>query len=187
MIGFKPKDGCPNADRCGRTGHYFREEVGMVRCECMELFLMKQTLGQFYCENPAKRTPLSKMVEKNIVTESPMATLRPHIARVILDAKKDGKSVQVIDAYRLIEIFLEKDDEFNTSMPIVEKDLLIILLGFGDPRNRYLPELLLQVLSRRELMFKPTWVILGESMNRLSSRYSVSISDKVQSFQKVEA
>ena len=53
------------------------------------------------------------------------------------------------DAYRLIEIFVEKDDELDTNAMAVDADLRVLLLGFGEPRNRYLPELAVQVLSRR--------------------------------------
>jgi hypothetical protein len=93
----------------------------------------------------------------------------------------------VLDAYRLIEIFLEKDDELETNRPVVEADLLVLLLGYGDPRNKYLPELLLQVLSRRSLLDRPTWVVCGIPVEQIAHRYTVALSTVLMKFEKVSA
>jgi hypothetical protein len=49
----------------------------------------------------------------------------------------------------LLEILLDKDEEFTTTAQVAQHDLLILLMGFGEPRNRYLPDLILQILGTR--------------------------------------
>jgi hypothetical protein len=90
-----------------------------------------------------------------------------------------------MDAYRLIEIFLGQDEEFETQAAVTDTDLLIMLLGFGDPRNKYLPELLLQTLNRRELIMRPTWIILGLPLDQLGIKYSTQVYDRVSRMRKV--
>lgn len=182
-----PRETCEFRDRCGKSGHYLGEDGRWHRCRCLQLEISARTLGQFYCSNPRDKTQLSLMMEKgeNLLLEGPLVAIKPHMARVLLDLLERGTSFTVLDAYRFIEIFLEKDEEFDTTTESIMADLMVILLGFADPRNKYLPELLTQAIQRRLLLGKLTWVVLGIDRNLISTKYSVDLQDILAKFQRV--
>lgn len=159
-----------SCDKC--TNGHIQTEKGWKRCECLETDIRRRLLGQMYADRPVMDTSLINFLDKDLVLEGPLASLREHIAGALIYANQRKQSWHTIDAYRLIEIFLQKDDTYETSQPLVEADLLVMLLGFADPRNAYLPELILQVLSRRELNRKPTWIVLGLPKERIEGKYS---------------
>lgn len=175
---------CDNRDRCGQTGHYLTPE-GYVRCNCLQLEMNQRKLGQMFCENPKAKTPLLGKTETNIRIEGPLNTVRPHVAGALLHMSASRKSYVIMDAYRLIEIFLEKDEEYSTSRPAIEADLLVILLGFGDPPNRYLPELLTQVMNRRDLTRKPTWIIMGIELSRVGHKYNADLQAMLENYERI--
>jgi hypothetical protein len=178
------REDCENRERCGATGHYFTG-AGYVRCPCLQLELNRRQLGSMYCPDPLEKTQLEAVKKKDLVIEGPLATIRKHVARILLDMAARHESYITMDAYRLIEIFLKQDEEHENLYATVEADLLIILLGFGDPRNRYLPELVLQALSRREITYKPTWMILGMEKKQVAGRYSQELAEKIDLMQRV--
>lgn len=180
-----PRETCEFKDRCGATGHLRQADGTYARCQCLTLEINHRKLGAFYVTNPKANTALSSVQDIDVVIEGHLAGIKEHVARVLLDRANAQQGWTTIDAYRLIEIFLGEDKEFDTQSPITESDLLIILLGFGDPRNRYLPELLIQVLSRRELTNKPTWIILGTTIEQTGSRYSSEVQERLKRMKKV--
>lgn len=181
----KLREKCDYKDRCGRTGHYLHEG-NWVRCPCLLMEMNRRKLGQMFCENPKKSTPLSRKLESDLRIEGPIASVRPHVASALLGAMSQGLTTMSMDAYRLIDIFLEKDDELANSAPARDADLLVMMLGFGDPRNRYLPELVMQMINNRQLSMKPTWMIMGLPFNRVSHRYSQELADVLQHFEQVK-
>jgi len=176
---------CENFARCGTTGH-FQDKGQWVRCPCMKLEISKRKLGIMFSEKPEKDTALESQVEENLLLEGSLSALRPHIACVLTKMLDRGQSWIAMDAYRLIEIFLDQDKEHETTSVTVDADLLILMIGFGDPRNRYLPELVIQALSRRELLGKPTWVLLGLDLDMVPVRYSTDLFDKLKNLKKVK-
>ena len=178
----KLREACEFKDRCGRIGHYQRENGDWARCRCLQLELNERKLGLMYTEKIEETSNLAGLMDKNLLLTGPLATLRRHVARVLLDMAGDGQDWVTMDAYRLIEIFLDQDTEFETVSAATSKDLLILLLGFGDPPNKYLPELLLQAINRRELLRLPTWVILGLGKERIAGKYTVELADKLGEF-----
>lgn len=182
----KLRENCDHRKRCGATGHY-QENGAWKRCPCLELELHQQKLGQMFCQTPRRDTPLRQKLGLNLRLEGPISSLRPHVAGALLHLAERHETFVIMDAYRLIEIFLEKDEEYTTSRPAIEADLLVILLGFGDPRNKYLPELLVQALNRRELDQKPTWVVMGCDVNHVSHRYSAELQAMLLKFEKAGA
>lgn len=179
---------CEYRERCGKSGHFLDAQGNWQRCKCLRLEIAARRLGQFYCESPAEKTQLTDLYIQGIdlLVEGPLTAIRPHVARVLLDLAEANKTFTTMDAYRLIEVFLEKDEEFDNTYQCISGDLTVILLGFGDPRNRYLPELLLQAISRRELLRRPTWIVLGLNKNMLSTKYSVDLAEKLGTFKKVK-
>jgi len=178
------RDKCDNKDKCGRTGHLYVNGK-YQRCRCLQLEINERALGQMYHENPRMDTKLASNLDRDLRLEGSINSLKPHIAGALLTALNQGKEFKVIDAYRLIEIFLEKDEELETNRPLLDTDLLVLLLGFGDPRNRYLPELLVQLFARRELLRRPTWVVMGLDLAQVTGRYDGSVHDRIQKFFRV--
>lgn len=178
------RENCPYRERCGKTGHYSVPGVGIVRCACLEQEILKKELGPLATDKVLESSPLSAMASISVVMDGDLRSIRPHASRVVIDLKAAGKKVKIIDCYRFLEIFLEKDAEFTTTSQI-EADLLVVLLGFGDPPNRYLPQLVIQVLDRRRLEDKPTWVILGLQLTQVPTRYNQELYNRLAEFKKV--
>jgi len=162
---------CPDRELCGMTGHRLHEGR-VVRCPCREEDERERVLGPMYASGLHNSTQLTTKIESDIVIEGPLASIRRHVGRVLLDAKDANKTWLTMDAYRLIEIFLGEDKEYQNQHAAIDTDMLILLLGFADPPNKYLPELLLQALSRRELIHRPTWVVLGIDISQVSRKYN---------------
>lgn len=179
----KLRSNCEFRDRCGKTGHYRDEQGRWFRCQCLELEINRKRLGLMFTENPVDRSKLMDLQDKNLILTGPLEILRRHVASVLLGMASEGESWVTMDAYRLIEIFLDQDQEFSHVSAATGKDLLILLLGFGDPPNKYLPELILQAVNRRELIGKPTWIILGIPKERIPTKYSVELGTKLEQFQ----
>jgi len=178
-------EACEERHICGFTGHRLVEGV-MVRCPCREEDERERVLGMLYAPDLLDTTELTTKSSSNIVIEGPLASIRRHVGRVLLDMiKNPARSWLTMDAYRLIEIFLGEDSKMANQSVAVDTDLFILMLGFADPPNKYLPELILQVLSRRELIRRPTWVILGIPLNYVSAKYNQALQDRLTDFAKV--
>jgi hypothetical protein len=125
------------------------------------------------------------LLDKDLKIQGPLQIVRQHVAGSLMCKGMQGKSFVVIDAYRLIEIYLDKDDEYETQRPAVDTDLLVLLLGFGEPRNRYLPELVLQALSRRSLLMRPTWVVCNMTPEQIGAKYGPELTTMILGFKQV--
>lgn len=178
-----PRLTCKN--ECAKTGHIMTDE-GVARCECLKIEINMRRLGTMFTPSIVKTTPLTNLVDEDAVLDGPLSVLRQHVGRVLIDRSENHERWVQIDAYRLIEIFLGQDEEFATQFSVTDTDLLLLMLGFGDPRNKYLPELLLQALSRRELLQKPTWIILGCALDSLSVKYSTEVHGRVARMRRVK-
>lgn len=176
---------CENFARCGETGHY-RDGNVFVRCACLQLEMNKAALGSMYTPFPLKTTGLETYREQDLVLSGQLGDIRRHVSRVLLDAAARGQTWLTMDAYRLIEIFLDLDEQMKTTSQVMDQDILILLLGFGDPRNRYLPELVIQAIARRQLIQKPTWVVLGLPLTDVSGRYSVQLAAQLTTMKQVQ-
>ena len=91
----------------------------------------------------------------------------------------------IVDAYSLVEIFLDKDESYSTLLDLVGLDLVIILRGFGDVKNQRLPELIMQLFARRELIQKPVWAVLGVTQEQLSAKYSDEVRVLIGKWKRV--
>lgn len=166
---------CSHFKRCGKSGHFQDESGDWVRCRCLMQRRWRKLLGPFYCDEPNYESPLVKSRGADLRIEGAMNVLRPHLAAAVLVQHSERKTSVSMDAYRLIEIFLEKDAELANVSAAVDPDLLIVMLGFADPPNRYLPELMMQTFVRRDMLMKPTWVVLGIEMGAVSRKYNEQV------------
>lgn len=166
------------------SGHYLLEGK-MVRCECMEAEIRRRVLGPMFTDRVQEKTQLKSLRGRDIVVEGPLAGIRTHVARVLLNMRAESKTWLTIDAYRLIEIFLGEDREHISQYEAIDPDLLILIVGFADPRNKYLPELMLQVLARREMLLRPTWVVLNLPVEAVAAKYNSALGDYLVRMKKV--
>lgn len=177
------KEPCPN--KC-KAGHIFTQGK-WVRCECLKANLYKRELGVFATPDPKKDTPLLSYTEENLLIEGPMSQVRRHISGVILSLKSEGKTFTSMDSYRLVEIFVDQDQEFKSMNDMAEHDLFVMMLGFGEIKNQRLPDLILNVLMRRELKQKPTWVVMGMPIGQVPTRFNTEVFDTINQYKKVSA
>jgi len=105
---------------------------------------------------------------------------------VLLEMQQKRETHRTFDAYQLVDVFFGKDDEMNNFSPLVDPDLSIILLGFTEIVNRILPDMLLQVMTRRDLRHKSTWIILGIPRGQVETRFGLAMARRLDDFAKVE-
>jgi len=180
---MKDRATCEYKERCGSTGHYLTPQ-GMVRCPCMEAEMRKRILGPLFAEDIHPETKLEERRNSDLIIEGPLASIRRHVGRVALNMRAQGKTWLTLDAYRFLEIFLGEDREHTSQHDAIDPDLLILMLGFADPRNKYLPELLMQVLARREMLHRPTWIILNLPVEAVAAKYNSALGDRLCSIKK---
>lgn len=173
---------CPK--KC-RGGHIQTPKGEWIRCSCLNEAIYKRDLGVFATKEPDLNTGLKALTDTSLLIEGPMSRIRGHIAGTILDIKSKGGSFTSMDAYRLVDIFLDKDECFTNSTLLTEYDLFVMLLGFAEVKNQRLPDLINQVLARRELYQKPTWIILGMPFGQVAARFSQETFNYMKDFKKV--
>jgi hypothetical protein len=147
--------------------------------------MAQSRLRELYTSQPNPSTPLRKKLDRDLLIQGPLETIRKHAAGALMTLK--GPSYMVLEGFRFLDIFLEKDEDYETSRPAMDVGLLVLLLGYGDPRNRYLPELLLQALSRRALTQKPTWVISNLNTEQLAAKYTQELAAVLRKYEQVNA
>lgn len=179
------RENCEFKDKCGTSGHFLLNGA-YVRCKCLVMDMNRRKLGAMYSSNIDEQTVLKSFLDKDLRIEGPLASIREHVSACLLTMIVKNERFMVLDAYRFLEIYLQQDTEIQHQAEAVDPELLVILLGFADPRNKYLPELLLQVMNRRELIEKPTWVVMGIDLTSVATRYqSTQLQEKIATFKKV--
>lgn len=181
------REDCEFRERCGVTGHYFDDErQAHVRCQCLQLELNKQRLGMFYTQSPMSATKLTQYQHTNLLLKGPLESIRKHVARVLLTLADRNRTFTAFDSYRLMDIFLEKDEDYQNYSHFTDTDLAIILLGFGEIKNQRLPDCINQVITRRELLQKPTWVVLGIAESAVATKFNLELFEKLRTFKSIE-
>lgn len=174
----KCKLGCTN-------GHHLINKQ-WVRCKCVEDLLYTSKLGIFKCDSPTFNEKLYSHVGVSVRIEGALNDIRPMVAGVLTRMMKEEKTFGVVDGYQLVEIFLEKDSDFPTLGTLLEKDLVILMLGFGEVKNQRLPELLFQLFQRRKLFQKPLWVVVGDTMYRMGERFGALVVKELEELRRLE-
>jgi len=70
----------------------------MVRCPCREEDERERILGPMYAPDIHDSTELHTKTASDIVIEGPLASIRRHVGRVLLDLKEEGKTWLTMDA-----------------------------------------------------------------------------------------
>lgn len=85
-------------------------------------------------------------------------------------------SYDYLDVYRLVDIFLSKDGEYDSVRPLVNLDIVILVLGLADLPNKLLPNIVVQFLSLRRDGYKPTWVFAPFTLGKVESVYGREVT-----------
>ena len=148
--------------------------------------LNKNVLGVFHCKDPIIDKKFVSLRTKNILIEGHFSTIRRHMSGVLLEMQRRRETHRAFDAYQLVDVFFGKDDEMTNFAPLVDPDLSIILLGFTEIVNRILPDMILQVMTRRDLRHRSTWVILGIPKGQVETRFGLAMARRLDDFIPVE-
>jgi len=167
-----------------RSGHVF-VDGRWVRCKCLNDEIYGARLGLFKTQQYKRDSPVVSCLDRNVVFEGTISGLRPHVAGALVKLIDEGRSFHVLDAYSLVDIFLDKDQDIPALGHLVDSELLVLLMGFGDVKNQRLPELISQLLVRRELLSKPVWVILAITLDQLAMRYSEAVRNQISLYRRV--
>lgn len=69
------------------------------------------------------------------------------------------KNVQLLNAYKLIEIYLDKDEEWK-SVSDIECDILVVTLGFAEFPNKQQGNIICQAIEQQIVRKKGFWLIV---------------------------
>lgn len=171
---------CEHFARCGKTGHYYdSEKEGWVRCPCLEMDRNQERLGDLFCEDLFEKTTLRLALNYNLIIEGTLETVRRHVAGAVLLLMQRNQTWETIKSQRLAEIWLGKDSELATTATLGEVDLLVLFLGFAELPNKRLPECILELLDRRFLSRKPTWIHMNFDFAQLAHRYGEELARRL--------
>lgn len=165
---------------CARTGHVYVAATDTYEpCPCMLVEKNQRRLGKLFEPELYLGSPLRKDVGRNLFLEGPLREVRRHAAGAVLHLERLGRTWSVLDSQRAADIWLGKDEEFTTSARPASGDLLVFFLGFGELPNRRLPEVILEVLDRRMLEQRPTWIISSYDRAELGARYGAEVERRI--------
>ncbi len=86
---------------------------------------------------------------------------------------------EYLDAYRLVDIFFNRDPgtpSYETPRELVDLELLIMVLGLADLPNKLLPGLIVQALTLRRDADLPTWVFAPFSRTKVHEVYGPDVA-----------
>lgn len=157
-----------------------------VRCGCLSRSIRKRKHGDLYTEEIVSSTPLSKVGSKNLMISGYIEDVRKHLGRLLTSYDEDpSKSYHILHLSRLVEIYLQQDEEFSYFNRLLASDLLVLFMGFYEKRNSYLPELINEVVARRSLSRKPVWVVLGQDKSFIQRKYGDEVAKNLLKFKEV--
>lgn len=168
----------------GQSGH-LRREGKILRCQCIAKVVARKKLGPIFSESVPKANKLGSLVGVSLTIEGPLNEVKGYVTAAMMPLIVSGKTVLVVDIYQMLEVFLQQEDNIASNSEFVAPDILIVLVGFGDPPNKYLPNLLTQHLKRRFLHNRPTWLVLGVPREQLTSRYSAEVTEAIREFKAI--
>lgn len=80
------------------------------------------------------------------------------------------KNIELLSAYDLIDIYLEKDTRYARLLDITP-EVLCIYAGFGEFTNKRLEEAILQVAENQRVHKNQTWVFFKGTLRSLEGKY----------------
>lgn len=153
--------------RCGGTTRHYRDETGWHRCECMAAVVdrvyIKSAIRLGRDTYPPELDSRPPFPLKDLVVREPLSQLnafKDMVWRSLADYRLSNLRYDYIDAFRVVDIFFEKDPEYQSIRDLAQLPLLVVVLGLGEVPNKMFPSLVSQLYFLRADAGKPTWTFL---------------------------
>ena len=95
-----------------------------------------------------------------------------------------SRSYLYINAYELIEIYLQKSKTGCSSVFELDHDILIITFGFGEFSNQRQEELLVQTMENRKRLGKVTWFLTRKELKN-GDKTMMNLKDLLEGYKEV--
>lgn len=161
---------------------YIQKEGKYQPCVCLSKEKTRKRLGSFagFTKLP-KTSKLAEYLGKNILILGDRARVRQHIAKILLD--DETLRCNTVPAQSLLDLnFNTKDGGQHRLLPLQKPQWSLIELGVSDVPNKYLPELMISLMSSRKVQGKTTWVYCARSKRDLKERYMGSSGENLYDF-----
>lgn len=172
-------------DRCDGSRH-IKTERGWERCPCLQVVLdriyIKPQLrgGRERWPDGLEGEPIYPL--QNLMLGGSWQMFQPFKDRVwrsLVAYRPRGLTYDYIDAFRLVDIAFEKDEEYKTLRGLSTPGLLIVILGMADIANKMLPSLMQQLYMLRFDAVRPTWTFAPFDQDRIAQMYGRDFADMV--------
>lgn len=167
---------CP---KCQGKKHR-KEGLHWVRCECLKEIARKQYLGELYEYDPLPAEEWGVAVffygEQAKFKRALAGYLRLHW----------DMPYSVMDAHRLVEIFVGNDEDTKTIRSLHRYDLLVVLLDVGHVKNQRLDDLIKQAHDTRVWEGKKIWFYSSSGVMRLRHLYGDQTGALLEKIRTVE-
>lgn len=153
---------------CYGSKHIRTASGGWTRCKCISQVIQDMFIKpQIKCgevELPTKFLEVKQEL-KDYLFVGEFNEFRYIVWASLL--KYPELTYEYMDAYRLVEIYLDQDSQYKRVRDLEDLDLVVIVLGVSDLPNKMLAPLLIQLLKQRKMLGKPTWTFSSYSKDRL--------------------
>jgi hypothetical protein len=154
---------------------------GWIRCDCAKavsnLLFIRPNIRCGEDVVPPELLKLPPLALQDITSNGDYHQFRRMVWRSLLSYEDRDLRYAYFDAYRLVEIYLDKDQEFSRVRDLEGFDLIVTAVGVSDLPNRMLAPLLCQLLTQRKMMGLPTWVYVAKTGGALRQAYGNELTD----------
>lgn len=169
-----------NCPKCNGSKHV-RRGRSWVRCECASSITnslyIKPNIRCGEGVYPPELNKIKPLPLKDITISGDYHTFRQMVWRSLSLYEADDLLYDYMDAYRLVEIFLNQDNTYSRVRDLGDLGLVVVVLGVSDLPNRMLAPLLCQLLTQRKMEGHPTWVYTSKMGASLRSTYGNELTD----------
>lgn len=168
---------CP---KCKGSKHV-RTAKGWTRCDCSRSvtnsLYIKQNIRCGDESYPTELDRLSPLPLKDLTISGEYHEFRKMAWRSLCHYEARDLRYEYMDAYRLVEIFLQQDSTYERVRDLDVCGLVIVALGVSDLPNRMLSPLMCQLLTQRKMSGQPTWVYSSKVGSNLRASYGNELVD----------
>jgi hypothetical protein len=160
-----------------------------VLCECAYNAAVPQAIRRNEDDLPATAKDLKLLPFKSALISGEFQTFRYRAWKTLVTLLREKPTFRCLytDAYRLVEVYFERDGEYQTirEMACAPYDLIIVTLGISDVPNKLIGPLLIQLFTYRTENGLPTWVYI-QNTSRLRETYNSELGDLLLPLSLVE-
>jgi len=127
--------------------------------------------------------PIGFDVNKSYFINTISKCFSPRFKHLLISTPLHKKSIRVLKSFDLIDIQFEKvaEDEVRAISGLYKYDLVILFVGIAEPSNKYLPDLITQLIEGRQLEEKLTWVVSPYSVQKICLDYGPKMCTAIKS------